>query len=56
MDNVEDARDVQGFHQVVVLGDHRQIVEGFSQLYGINVVRSPQQREYPKIEPVQPKG
>ena len=55
MDNIEDPRDVKGFHQVVVLGDHRQIVEGFSQLYGINVVRSPEHREYPKIEPVQPK-
>jgi len=49
MDNIEDVRDVKGFHQVVVLGNHRQIVEGFSQLYGINVVRSPQNREYIKI-------
>jgi hypothetical protein len=49
MDNIEDCRDVKGFHQVVVLGNHRQIVEGFSQLYGINVVRSPQQRESVKI-------
>jgi len=55
MDDVEDVRDVKGFHQVVVLGNHRQIVEGFSQLYGINVVRSPERKEYPKIEPVQPK-
>ena len=49
MDNIEDCRDVKGFHQVVVLGNHRQIIEGFSQLYGINVVRSPQQRESVKI-------
>lgn len=40
MDKVPDSRDVKGFHQVVVLGDHRRIVEGFSQLYGINVIRS----------------
>ena len=51
MDNIEDPRDVKGFHQVVVLGDHRQVVEGFSQLYGINVVRSPQERSYPKLDP-----
>jgi len=55
MDNVEDVRDVKGFHQVVVLGDHRQIIEGFSQLYGINVVHSPRFKEYPRIEPAQPK-
>ena len=40
MNNIEDSRDVKGFHQVVVLGNHRQIVEGFSQLYDIKVVRS----------------
>jgi hypothetical protein len=56
MDNIEDSRDVKGFHQVVVLGNHLQIVEGFCQLYGINVIHSPERTEHPKIEPVQPKG
>lgn len=42
MDNVEDARDVMGFHQVVVLGKHRHEVESFCQLYGIRVVHSPE--------------
>ncbi|MDD4869286.1 MAG: hypothetical protein PHR77_01905 [Kiritimatiellae bacterium] len=56
MDNIEDARDVKGFHQVVVLGNHRQIVEGFCQLYSINVVHSPEHTEHPKIEPAKPKA
>jgi L-fucose isomerase-like protein len=42
MHNVEDCRDVLGFHQVVTLGDHRRVVEAFCQLYGINVVHSPE--------------
>ncbi len=42
MDNVEDCRDVQGFHQVVTLGNHRRILEGFCELYGIRHVHSPQ--------------
>lgn len=42
MDRIEDARDVLGFHQVVTFGDHRRVVEGFCQLYGIRVVHSPQ--------------
>ncbi len=42
MDRVEDARDVLGFHQVVTLGDHRRVVEGFCQLMGIRVVHSPE--------------
>lgn len=41
MDNVEDSRDVKGFHQVVVLGDHMRVVEGFCQLYGIKIIHSP---------------
>ena len=41
MDNVEDCRDVKGFHQVVVLGDHQRVVEGFCQLYGIKAIHSP---------------
>lgn len=42
MDRMEDARDVQGFHQVVTLGTHRHIVEAFCQLYGIGVLHSPE--------------
>jgi hypothetical protein len=45
MDDVEDCRDVQGFHQVVFLGNHRRDVEAFCQLYGINVVHSPRTHE-----------
>jgi L-fucose isomerase-like protein len=41
MDDIEDARDVMGFHQVVTLGNHRSVVEGFCQLYGIKVIHSP---------------
>ena len=44
MDNIEDCRDVLGFHQVVTLGAHRRIVEGFCQLYGIKVIHSPEHR------------
>ncbi len=43
MDDVEDCRDVRGFHQVVVLGDHRRTLEAFGQLYGIKVTHSPRQ-------------
>jgi hypothetical protein len=42
MDNIEDCRDVKGFHQVVTLGNHRRILEGFCELYGIKHVHSPQ--------------
>jgi len=48
MDNVEDCRDVLGFHQVVTLGNHRRTVEGFCQLYGINVVHSPEHTTHGK--------
>ena len=41
MDSVEDCRDVRGFHQVVVLGNHRRVLEGFCELYGIKATRSP---------------
>ncbi|MBM4088278.1 MAG: hypothetical protein FJ276_02435 [Planctomycetes bacterium] len=41
MDDVEDCRDVRGFHQVVVLGNHRRILEDFCELYGIKHIRSP---------------
>lgn len=42
MDRVEDVRDVLGFHQVVVLGDHAREVDAFCQLYGIETLRSPE--------------
>jgi hypothetical protein len=42
MDHIEDCRDVKGFHQVVVLGNHRRVLEGFCELYGIKHVHSPQ--------------
>lgn len=45
MDDVEDCRDVLGFHQVVFLGNHRRDVEAFCQLYGINVAHSPRTHE-----------
>jgi hypothetical protein len=41
MDNIEDCRDVKGFHQVVTLGDHRRVLQGFCELYGIKHVHSP---------------
>jgi len=41
MDDIEDCRDVKGFHQVVVLGDHRRLLEGFCELYGIRHIHSP---------------
>jgi hypothetical protein len=42
MDRVEDARDVLGFHQAVFYGNHRRDVEAFCQMYGIEVVNSPE--------------
>ena len=45
MDDIEDCRDVLGFHQVVFYGNHRRDVEAFCQLYGINVVHSPRAHE-----------
>jgi len=48
MDNVEDCRDVLGFHQVVTLGNHRRMVEAFCQLYGIKVIHSPEHPTRPK--------
>ncbi len=41
MDGIEDCRDVKGFHQVVVLGQHRRLLEAFCELYGIRHVHSP---------------
>jgi hypothetical protein len=45
MDEIEDSRDVLGFHQVVFLGNHRRDIESFCQMYGINVVHSPRTHE-----------
>lgn len=41
MDEVEDSRDVLGFHQVVVLGNQRHILESFCEMYGIRHIHSP---------------
>ena len=41
MDHVEDCREVLGFHQCVTLGSHRRAVEGFCQMYGIQILHSP---------------
>lgn len=46
MDDVADCRDVRGFHQVVTLGDHRRVLEGFCELYGIKHIRSPRQSTF----------
>ncbi|HOM15848.1 MAG TPA: hypothetical protein PLQ00_00885 [Thermoguttaceae bacterium] len=46
MDAVEDCRDVQGFHQVVTLGNHFRVLRGFCELYGIKLVRSPRQSTF----------
>ena len=43
MDDVEDVRDVLGFHQVVTLGDHKRVVQAFAQLYGIETIHSPRE-------------
>jgi len=45
MDNIEDSRDVLGFHQVVFYGSHLRDIEAFCQMYGINVVHSPRSHE-----------
>jgi hypothetical protein len=45
MDNVEDSRDVLGFHQVVFLGNHCRDIEAFCQMYGINIVHSARTHE-----------
>ena len=42
MDRVEDSRDVLGFHQAVFYGNHRRDVEAFCQMYGIDVINSPE--------------
>lgn len=50
MDNVEDCRDVLGFHQCVTLGNHRRAVEGFCQLYGIKIVHSPREATHAHLQ------
>jgi len=45
MDRVEDCRDVRGFHQVVFVGDHRRDIEAFCQMFGIEVLHSPERHE-----------
>jgi hypothetical protein len=48
MDDIEDVRDVLGFHQVVFYGDHRRDVQAFAQLMGIKVIHSPEHAPEPK--------
>ena len=45
MDDVEDCRDVRGFHQVAFFRNHRRDVEAFCQLHVISVVPSPRTHE-----------
>jgi hypothetical protein len=45
MDDVEDARDVLGFHQVVSLGNHRRAVEAYAQMYGLDIIHSPERHK-----------
>jgi len=45
MDNIEDVRDVLGFHQNVFYGDYRRDVEAFCQMYGIQAIHSPEHPE-----------
>jgi len=52
MDNIEDSRDVLGFHQCVTLGNHLRTVEGFCQLYGIKIVHSPREVTHAAAESV----
>ncbi len=48
MDNIEDVRDVMGFHQVVFYGNHRRDIQAFAQMMGIKVVHSPEHAPEPK--------
>jgi hypothetical protein len=45
MDNIADVRDVLGFHQNVFYGNHRRDLEAFCQMYGIEVIHSPEHPE-----------
>lgn len=48
MDKVEDVRDVAGFHQVVLAGNHRRDLEAFCQMWGIKMVGSPERPPIPE--------
>ncbi len=50
MDNIEDCRDVLGFHQVVTLGNHKRIVEAFCQLYDLKPIHSPERAPEPEAK------
>jgi hypothetical protein len=49
MKDMEDARDVRGFHQAVFYGHHKRDVEAFCQMYGIKAVHSPKDAPEPKL-------
>lgn len=51
MDDIEDCRDVKGFHQVVVLGNHRRILEDFCEFNGMTHIRSPRQSTFAEGDP-----
>jgi hypothetical protein len=38
MDDIPDCRDVKGFHQLFLYGDHSAILKGYCQLAGIQAV------------------
>lgn len=48
MNDIEDIRDVKGFHQVVFYGDHKRDVEAFCQLHGIRAIHSPKTAPAPE--------
>jgi L-fucose isomerase-like protein len=52
MDDIEDCRDVRGFHQVVTLGNHRRILEAFCEMYGIKHLHSPKTSTFAQGGPV----
>jgi len=41
MDNVEESRNVLGFHQVVFYGNNKRDIQNFCQIFGIKVIHSP---------------
>lgn len=49
MKNIEDCRDVRGFHQAVFYGHHKRDVEAFCQMVGIKAVQSPEYAPEPKL-------
>jgi hypothetical protein len=38
MKGVEDVRDLKGFHQLLLYGDHAKELEGLCQLLGIEII------------------